>query len=71
MVIISSMNDDEQLWARFAVCQDRETGFKDKNQSVRRCTPIGFQPQKKNPQENGTGFKRHGSKTNTYDNLYI
>ena len=34
MVIISSTTDDEQLWARFAVCQDRETGFKDKNQSV-------------------------------------
>jgi hypothetical protein len=34
MVIISSATDDELLWARFTVCQGRETGFSDKNQPV-------------------------------------
>jgi hypothetical protein len=52
MVIISSTIDDEQLWARFAVCQGRKTGLNDKYQPVPWCTPIGVSiPGKKSRRE--------------------
>jgi len=71
MVIISSTIDDEQLWARFAVCQGRKTGLNDKNQPVHHCPPLGVSIPGKKPQGNGHGFKRCGSRMKTHDNLYI